>query len=320
MDGKGADELTGERMKNIIFDTDIGGDCDDVAALDLLISAHLAGECRLLAVTYSHICTSAPALIRSILSQYGLGDIPIGTRKGKTDFHDCYSGAVLDRFPASDAGVTDAVPLLRRILAENDEVTVVATGSFYNIAMLLKSEPDAYSPLSGTDLVKEKVSEFAVMGGNFSHQSGYSPRPENVASDGTIVQCREYNIVLDPAETKYFFDNCPVPVTVSPFELGYNMLTFAPMVKRFGSARPDTLAYLVFGAEDGRSSWDPVTAYYAVYGTDGLLYKTANGKVKTDGGYTDFIPNRADSHAILYPSSDKASVGAAIDKKIARLM
>lgn len=306
-------------MKNIIFDTDIGGDCDDVAALDILISAHLAGECRLLAVTYSHICTSAPALIRSILSRYGLDDIPIGTRKGDPDFHDRYSDAVLERFPASDAGVADAVPLIRRILAENDCVTVVATGSFYNLGMLLKSEPDSWSPLSGADLVKEKVSEFAVMGGNFSHQSGYSPVAGFVAPDGTIIKRGEYNIAVDQAESKYFFDNCPVPVTVSPYELGYNMLTFAPMVKRFGAERPDTLSYIVYGAENGRSSWDPVTAYYAVYGTDGVMYKTANGTVKTCGGNTDFIPDESGKHAILYPSSGKDAVRDAIDKKVMRL-
>ena len=28
-----------ENIRNIIFDTDLGGDCDDVMALDLLLSA-----------------------------------------------------------------------------------------------------------------------------------------------------------------------------------------------------------------------------------------------------------------------------------------
>ena len=35
----------------VIFDTDIGGDCDDVAALAMLHALESRGRCRLLAVT-----------------------------------------------------------------------------------------------------------------------------------------------------------------------------------------------------------------------------------------------------------------------------
>lgn len=65
-------------MKKIIFDTDIGGDCDDVMALDVLLSAHKCGECELLGVTYCEKSRNAPACIYAICRQHGFADIPIG--------------------------------------------------------------------------------------------------------------------------------------------------------------------------------------------------------------------------------------------------
>ena len=67
-------------MKKIIFDTDLGGDCDDVMALDLLISADRAGECELLGVTYSADVKASPACIYAILNYHGRAGIPIGRR------------------------------------------------------------------------------------------------------------------------------------------------------------------------------------------------------------------------------------------------
>lgn len=65
-------------MKKILFDTDLGDDCDDVLALDLLLAANRFGECELTGITYSSICRNSPSCIHAITSYYGMGNIPIG--------------------------------------------------------------------------------------------------------------------------------------------------------------------------------------------------------------------------------------------------
>ena len=45
---------------NIIFDTDMGGDCDDVGALFILHGAVERGDAQLLAMNSGNICSVAP--------------------------------------------------------------------------------------------------------------------------------------------------------------------------------------------------------------------------------------------------------------------
>ena len=69
--------------KNIILDTDIGPDCDDVAALAVLNLLADRGLCRILGVSH---CTSNPygaGMIDVINRYYGRPDIAISTYGGK---------------------------------------------------------------------------------------------------------------------------------------------------------------------------------------------------------------------------------------------
>ena len=70
-----------EAPPNIIFDTDMGGDCDDVGALFMLHGAIERGDVKLLATMG---CTSseviAPA-IDAINTWFGRPEIPVGTLK-----------------------------------------------------------------------------------------------------------------------------------------------------------------------------------------------------------------------------------------------
>jgi inosine-uridine nucleoside N-ribohydrolase len=66
---------------NIIFDTDMGGDCDDVGALFILHGAVERGEARLLATMG---CVSADAIapaLDAINTWFGRPEIPVGTLK-----------------------------------------------------------------------------------------------------------------------------------------------------------------------------------------------------------------------------------------------
>jgi len=61
------------------------------------------------------------------------------------------------------------VDLYRQILceAQNGTVTIISIGFFDNLAGLLDSEADAYSNLTGRELIATKVKELVVMGGDY---------------------------------------------------------------------------------------------------------------------------------------------------------
>ena len=61
------------------------------------------------------------------------------------------------------------VDLYRKILdkAQDDSITIVSIGFFDNLALLLDSGPDAYSNLTGRELIATKVKDLIVMGGDY---------------------------------------------------------------------------------------------------------------------------------------------------------
>ena len=63
---------------NIIFDTDMGNDVDDVMALDLLLKYHEAGKINMLAVMGNRQAESCCTFIDMYNTWFGYPNIPIG--------------------------------------------------------------------------------------------------------------------------------------------------------------------------------------------------------------------------------------------------
>lgn len=158
---------------NIIFDTDVDHDCDDVGALYILHGAIERGEAKLLATIG---CTStdeiAPAL-DAINTWFGRPEIPVGTLKdeGFID-HKGFARDLIKNYPSKFSNgkdYPDAVTLYRETLAKQPDgsVTILAVGPLRNMANLLKSGPDEASPLDGKALVAKKVKRLEIMGGNY---------------------------------------------------------------------------------------------------------------------------------------------------------
>ena len=140
-----------KETKQIIFDTDIGMDCDDAAALGILLNAHKRGECEILAITASTGREGATATVNAICDYYGVNGIPVGRMKRMLlcDGVNNYARAVMEKYGTEDVE-TDAVPLLRKTLAEAaGKVSVIAVGPLSNLEELLKSKADEFSPLCG---------------------------------------------------------------------------------------------------------------------------------------------------------------------------
>lgn len=299
-------------MKKIIIDTDIGCDCDDVLALAYALQAQKSGLCKLLGVTYCSILKNVPDFIRIILNQYKCRDIPIGVIVDYDEGYyaankDNYAGGVLEKFPVNDNDTVeyeDAVRLLRRLLVElepDEKVTIAAIGPLLNLANLLKSPADDISPLTGMELVKNKVDELVLMIGDFRTDKKHA----------------EWNIIIDIKSTQYVMMNSPVAAVVLPYEVGLGMITGAKMVKRDGETTPASYSYILHGSVEGRHSWDPATVLYAIKGADPWFELSPWGFVNVDDkGFTEFTANAEGLHRFLMCKLPQSDIADEIDDMV----
>ena len=256
-----AGPCTGAEPLNIIYDTDMGGDCDDVGALFMLHGAVERGEAKLLATMG---CVSSPTVapaIDAINRWFGRPEIPVGTLKdpGFLDgwsYTNWIAGSYPRRF-ATSSEYPDAVTLYRQILAKQPDrsVTVVAVGPLRNLANLLKSKGDAASPLDGPALIAKKVKELGVMGGKY--------KPHESKDEKDV----EYNFMVDAPSAALVCALWPTPVlwngdgggTCSGRRVTYEMPEHNPL----------NIAYAIYadvGFAGDRLSWDPISCLVAVRG------------------------------------------------------
>lgn len=266
----------------IIFDTDLGGDADDLGALVMLNNFLDKGEIELLGVMSWSTEEYVVAAIDAVNRFYGHEDIPVGVRH-KDSYHEewNYCRTLADKFPhkLTNAGVPLAVPLYRKILSgQNDqEVVIVTVGPLKNIQDLIQSGPDDHSPLTGKALIEKKVKEFVVMGGAFPKGKG------------------EWNFSGNmPGVTRFVFDNLTLPVTFSGYEIG-NIIQTGKIFNKLDENTPLYQGFLHFskhapwikehyeGEILDNASYDQTAVLYAVRGGLGVYWeKVENGHCEID--------------------------------------
>jgi len=273
-----------------IFDTDMCSDCDDVGALALLNMFKKDYGLNVLCVTYSVNNPLGPAAI-DIVNQYFGNSFEIGkTSKNVLPSRYLDKICMLSTSKYSDYdSVEDAVSLIRRKLyqAPDKSVKFICTGFFSNVSDLLDSKADIDVPLSGIELVKAKVKEFIIMAGMFN-DSG-----KEISYYGSPYLV-EYNVACDVKSAQNFIEKCPVDVIFSDFIIGYQVMTFGPLIKKNQMDNPITCAYVNFGVTE-RESWDPITMWYGINDDDSLFEKSNPGRISIDDkGNTVFkVSNKA---------------------------
>ncbi len=283
----------------IIFDTDFGGDADDLGALAMLHHFVDKGECDLLAVmSWSTEKYAVPA-IDAVNRYYGHPNTPIGVRKGEVTTIDWnYSKPIADMHPHNMTYdvAPDAVSLYRQLLSlsEDESIVIVTVGPLKNIENLLKSQPDSLSELDGKELVKQKVKEFVIMGGRY-------PSGSNEWNfDGGMK-----------GVTKFVIENIEVPVTFSGYELGVTVKTG----EVFNSLDPSTPLYTGFyhfskyapwmkeyykGKILDNSTYDQTAVLYAVRGGIGEYWENVPGTcVPDETGGNDWLNKTNGAHNYL---------------------
>jgi hypothetical protein len=237
---------------NVIFDTDMDGDFDDAVACSLLNDFMCQGECKIIACTVNthDASKSSGAVVQAINSYYGHPHIPIGAcyDTNEPTVGSAYTGPIHKQFAPdfpNDDKLPKGVDVYRHALAAaaDNSVVICSVGWMENITDLLKSGPDDASPLSGPDLVKQKVRKLVVMA---------NTNPNDV----WVVKNWPTPILWTTDIGNYIYPGKSVVTTPdnNPLKVIFNILHV-----------------------DSRQGWDPTAVWLAVRGTSDNVYEVATG-------------------------------------------
>ena len=273
--GASSQEADAMGPARLVIETDYFSDVDDVGALAVAHALADCGEVELAAVSINTPSRYGVGAVAAVNAYCGRPDVPIGQHPTQDDSlaDREYARFLCETFPAPvPAGTADAVAVLRRVLADAPDrsVVVASIGFFSNLVALLDSPPDAVSDLDGRELVSRKVARTVVMGGTY---------PRGV----------EFNIACYPGDARSFVDGWPRPVDFLGFEVGVDVITGAGFSPAEVASSPVAAAYQRYSGSEGRSSWDLLVVDLAVRGPRDLYRWSEPGMVRvSDAGETVF--------------------------------
>ena len=268
---------------DVIIDTDISIDVDDVGAICLAHGLADAGELNILAMVHNTGLQNGIGAVSALNHFYGRNSIPLGAYRGPigrpgnwTQTEDqkaapswtnygrgVYVDDLVRRFrpPVRDLRqVPTALSVYVNALeaAEDHSVVIANIGLATNVLDLVRDH---------SELVRRKVAAYVVMGGR--RGGGYE---WNFAADGWGTWRGIYAGLA--VTTKQAFELFPreVPTFILPFETGYDvntgsLLTVMTDKDDFGYDSPCRRGYFLYcGGGGSRSSWDPMLILFAARG------------------------------------------------------
>jgi hypothetical protein len=234
---------------NVILDSDMASDADDAGDHAMLWALVKNGEANVLALVTSSVNDYSAPAVWAIANYYGHPNVLIGAYHGSIpgDYHNSntyFAQQVASQFGKpgdTRANYPDAVTVYRQALANapNGSVYIVCGGFYEPLKALLQSGADGISPLTGMQLVAQKVKALVPAAGLFP-SSGSSPSG---------------NLAGDPVGASYVAANWPTAVVWVDDNAGgpWNMLT-GPAANASESTNPIKLAY---NLQCGEGQWCP---------------------------------------------------------------
>ena len=270
----------------VILDTDMGGggcqDVDDVGFLSIANAMADNGEVEILAIVLDTLADAAVAAISVVQEYYGR-QVPIGRYNTSLpalhlrDVHH-YTSVLAEGWPhtvSARAELPDAVDVYREALAAqpDDSVVVVVVGPLTNIAELLRSPPDAHSPLGGVALVAAKVKLLAVMSGRFGgdyNGDGFVD-PVGQWEECNMCECDGWRggcVSTKSAQQAVPLLPGSLRVLYLGQEVGLQVMHGAALTTCASLDNPARAAYIDYleGPYRDRFSWDPLALLVAVRG------------------------------------------------------
>lgn len=304
---------TSKKPVPIIFDTDIGPDYDDVGAIAMLHAFADNRECKILATVGSNKHKRMAALLNLFNTYFNRPAIAVGVVRGDAvnlEANQKWDSIIVDKYPHNitrNEDAEDAVTLYRRILSKQPDksVTIVTVGFFTNMANLLESQPDTYSPLNGKALIAKKVKQLVCMAGRFDNEMG---------------KFKEFNVVRDAVASKKVFDNWNSPIIFTGFEIGKKLLSGIPLIKSDIIHSPVKEVFEISIPKDledknGRMSWDETAVLIAVRGYEKYYYGIKGKIIGKEDGSNDWDPKGV-GHIYVKEKMPKKQVEALINTLI----
>ncbi len=283
--------------RRIILDTDMLTDPEDVNAVWLLNTLADRGEAEILAcVVNGHEANRASGAAVDVVNTYfGRPGIPLGAFKGGYPVkRSPFTPLLRDRYPhraLDDDALPDALQIYRSVLAKQPDrsVTIVSIGFLVNLRDLLYSQPDASSPMGGFDLIRNKVKELVIMGGNYPRGLEYN-----------------FNYGGVKESTADVIDHWPdqVPMVFIGYELGAKVFSGRVYQEKLadGPLRL-ALANAYNALSHGRESWDELAVLYAVRG---LAYGGTKYFESESVGFNSIDRSDGSNHWITSPDKNQS--------------
>lgn len=296
--------------QKVIFETDMGNDIDDALALDMLYTYADLGKVDLLGVSSNKDGRYSTEFIDILNTWFGYPDIPIGHIFNGPD---CETDAinyarkvcemkapdsnfVFKRSKSSYESNLESTEFYRKILSQqpDNSVCIISVGFSTNLARLLATPADKYSPLSGKNLVAKKVKSLVLMAGDFRDK-----------------KVKEYNIFKDGQAAQKVFAEWPTPIVTSPLDVGLTILYPARVIENdfsWANTHPIVEAYKAYQPMPyDRPTWDLTAVLYAIEPDSGYFNRSEQGTITVDeNNFTNFTPNKYGKHAYLSVTPEQA--------------
>ncbi len=291
----------------VIFDSDMGPDFDDVGAITILHALAAKGECEILATMASDGYPYIAPTLEVFNRYFQKSDILIGVPEPDAPEFSCpnhWNDSLAIKYLTklkTNADYPSATEVYRKVLAKQPDgsAVIITVGFLSNLADLLKSGPDQFSPLSGKDLVAKKVKKWVAMAGGF---------PEG----------GEFNVNQHAKASEYVFQNWPTPILFSGFEIGVKIMTGNKVATKGSKGSPVQWAYsyCLSNYENkksvNRNSWDHTAVLCAVRNPENYFYVVGNGTfVCNPDGSNTWNPDKNSNHSFLvhkYPYQKIADI------------
>lgn len=293
----------------VIIDTDFSLWWDDATAIGMANILERRGEIRLLGLVTDVPNASAVAAIDAINTTYGNADIPLGAMAGSANdtFPHGYTDELISRLPHSvehSDDVPEAIALYRRLLAAEADhsVTIVAIGSYTNLARLLDSQPDNASDLDGRELIATKVERLVIMDGLFP-------------AGGAALTNQE----IDPeAAHAVVTGDWPTPIAWVDGFAGIQTIVGETLCADAPSEHPMRIVYeeLFSCAPPGDGNWDAPTLLYAIDDLESTFEELGRGGaavINTSGGLS-WQPSSSRSNDVYVHVADQQALNQRIEE------
>jgi fibronectin type 3 domain-containing protein len=259
---------------NVIWDTDMSSDVDDLYTLALLHGLADLGEVNIVGAMMSGLNAATAMAIASVNTFYGRPNIPVGVPTGVTGTGGGYPATIASAFPHTPATIDqfpNATTLYRQLLSgdTSGNLLIISTGYLNNVSALLSSPADGIDARTGAALIAAKVKRYWCMGGVWPTGSEFNFKSggDNGAS--------AYNVV----------NNWPTSVYYVGYEVGGPIYSGGSLLSVPAPDPRLTGATAASVTAAGSSSSDNIDAYLAIRSTEGLYdFNTVGHAVSTSDG------------------------------------